>query len=227
HHKQKDTGNQNTLVEQNHKQKDTGNHEMLEVVSKHTGQSPIPFLPFRYQFLQLIKNFDFIFFIGLIFLNGITRSANNLYIAIYQTQVLKIKGMSNDEIKKIPTIFRPITTILGKNAVSTTTTCSTIVEIIFLFLSFNITKNFGLYWPLFFAQVAQTIRNFGYFLMPIGYKHSFLITCFLEAQKGVNFSLTHASGVQIVNNLTNENLKSTGQIIYAGAFFSLSSFISG
>lgn len=201
-----------------------------EMAVKHTGMvSPVIALgadiSFGRQFSQLLRNPDFLFFIFLIFLNGITRSANNLYISLYQTRVLKLKGVRPPD--SAPVFAQKLINGLGENAISTANSCSTVVEMIFLFLSLNITKHFGLYWPLFFAQFAQTIRNLGYFLMPPESEFSFLITCLLETAKGVNFSLTHASGVQIVNNISPLNLKSTAQIIYAGAFFSLSSFISG
>lgn len=177
------------------------------------------------QLRVLMNNSNFIFFLFIILLNGITRSAIGMFLPHYQTTVLRLEPYELSD--KIPLPLRNLIQPFNKNAISTSTSFGTLTEISFLFLSFNITKHFGMYWPLFFAQIAHLLRNLGYFLMPPDHKHTFLISCFLETAKGINFSLTHASGVQIAHALAPKHLKTTAQILYAGAFFSVSSLISG
>lgn len=205
-------------------EKNDENSQSIEVKDKKEKKTKADYHIFD-QWVELAKNKEFLFFAFIILLNGITRTALSLYLGIYQTEVLNLRGykISGD----LPVFFKNFINIFNKNAVSTTTACGTLVEVLFLFLSLNINSKLGLYWPLLIAQVAQLFRNIGYCILPYNSKNVFAVSCLLETCKGINFALTHSSGVQIANLIAPNHLKSTCQMIYGGVFFSLASFISG
>lgn len=173
----------------------------------------------------LLHNKEYVFFIFIIFLNGVTRAGMTIYLSIFLDEVLQLQ--SYDLSSKIPTFFANMINIFNNNPLSTTAMCGTILEILILFYSQNIVNSLGLYWPLLFAQIAQFARFAGYYILPYDHKHVFLYTCLFETIKGVNFGLTHSSGVQIANKLCPPHLKATSQMIYTGTFTGLASFFSG
>lgn len=179
----------------------------------------------NYSWFDLFKNKPYMFFIFIILLNGITRTAMSMYLQIYQIQVLKLKGYHISE--KIPFFLRKIIELFNRNAISTTTTCSVIFEMLCLYYSQNIISACGLYWPLFIAQIAQFLRFFGYWNLKCSNKHVYGWSMLLETLKGVNFGLTHASGVQIAHQMCPPHAKASSQMIYAGVFSGISSLISG
>ncbi|KAG0441175.1 hypothetical protein DMUE_1250 [Dictyocoela muelleri] len=179
----------------------------------------------RNSWIELLKNFNYMFFIFIILLNGITRAGMTLYLSDYFKSVLRLKSYSLP--KSWPGIIKTPIGILNDNVLSTTATFGVIFELICLFFSKNIIGMFGLYWPLLFAQIFQFLRFFGYYTLSYKGSNLFMAACFLEMLKGLNFGLTHASGVQIATILCPPYLKATSQMIYSGTFVSVSSIVAG
>lgn len=173
---------------------------------------------------ELIKNSEYMFFIFIIFLNGVSRAAMTLYLGIFLQDVLKLQSY---DISGLAAPLRYILKIFNQNPMSTTSLCGVVLEIIIMFYSSAIISFFGLYWPLLIAQFAQFIRFFGYFSLSPDNSHAFLFACLLETCKGINFGLTHSSAVLIANDLCPPHLKATSQMIYTGTFTGLAAFFAG
>ncbi|TBT98734.1 MFS_1-like transporter [Hamiltosporidium magnivora] len=174
---------------------------------------------------DLLRNKAYMFFILIILLNGITRSAMTTYLTIYQSEILELKGYSIPE--HWPGFIRTIINIFNENPLATSSFFGVILEITILYNSNYITTRFGLYWPLLFAQVSQFIRFFAYFCMSYKNPHAFAFSCSFELMKGLNFGFTHTSGVQLATIMCPPHLKSTSQMIYSGTFTGLSSIFAG
>ncbi|EJW02424.1 hypothetical protein EDEG_00280 [Edhazardia aedis USNM 41457] len=172
---------------------------------------------------QLIKNFDYMFFIFIILLTGITRASLTLYLTEYQTKVLKIESY---DISNYPNFFQIILKPVNKNPISTTTVFGTVLELFVLALSEQIITTFGLSIPLILAQIANLSRFiFYYILKPEG--NPFAYVCLIELLKGVMFGLTHISAQQIAIQKCPKHLKTTSQMIYSGTFTGLSTMLGG
>ncbi|ELA46538.1 hypothetical protein VCUG_01971 [Vavraia culicis subsp. floridensis] len=175
--------------------------------------------------VSFVKNKPYLFFIFIILLNGITRAGMTMYLSIYQTEILMLEGYTLSD--RIPKFLQSIINVVNKNPISTTATCGVLFEIIILYYSQNIVGRCGLYWPLLFAQVAQFVRFAGYYVLPYDNPNTYMFSCLLETMKGVNFGLTHSSGVHIANMMCPPHLKATSQMIYTGTFTGLASFVGG
>lgn len=175
-------------------------------------------------FINLLTNYDYIFFIFIVLLNGITRSAMTMFLTDYWNNSLKLEKY---DITGYSKGFQYIIYIFNNNPVGTCTTFGVVFEIIILFYSQFITNKMGLYWPLLFAQIAQLIRFICYFIINSNYKHRFILCCLFETMKGINFALTHISAVHLAVFMCPSGLKNTSTMIYNGAFTGLSSVIAG
>jgi len=100
-------------------------------------------------------------------------------------------------------------------------------EIVIFFFSESLISSFGLYWPLFFSQVAALVRFFAYYSLSPGNNHVFGLSFLFELLKGVNFGFTHMVGVQLASILCSSEVKATSQMVYNGTFVGLSSMVSG
>lgn len=179
-------------------------------------------------FFELIKNKEYMFFIFIIFLNGLSRAAMTLYLSIYLDKVLNLQPYSVDKSDNF--LKRAFFFIFGKindKPIATTSLAGVVFEITILFQSKRVISAFGLYWPLLFAQIAQFVRFLGYYALPYNNYHVFGYSCLLETCKGINFGLTHSSAVHIANKLCPRHLKSTSQMIYTGTFTALATFFAG
>ncbi|KAG0419310.1 hypothetical protein EQH57_0538 [Dictyocoela roeselum] len=186
---------------------------------QHSGQD------IRNSWIELLTNWNYMFFIFIILLNGITRAGMTLYLSDYFKSVLRLESYKLP--KSWPGIIKAPISILNDNVLSTTATFGVVLEIVCLFFSKNIIGVLGLYWPLLIAQIFQFLRFFGYYLLDHRNKNVFLYACLIEMMKGLNFGLTHASGVQIAAILCPPYLKATSQMIYSGTFVSISSVLAG
>lgn len=179
-------------------------------------------------FKELIRNKEFMFFIFIIFLNGLSRASMTLYLSIYLDQVLNLQPYEVDREDSF--LKRSFFFIFGKindKPIATTSLAGVVFEILILSQSKRIISSFGLYWPLLFAQIAQFLRFLGYYILPFDNYHVFGYSCLLETFKGINFGLTHSSAVHIANRLCPIHLKSTSQMIYTGTFTALATFFAG
>ncbi|KAK1351217.1 MFS_1-like transporter [Hamiltosporidium tvaerminnensis] len=168
--------------------------------------------------IDLLKTKSYMFFIGIIFFIGLGRSVMTLYLTTYLSKVLKIRGF---ECKNSWWFWK----FINENPMATLAFFGVSVEVLILFFLKYISK-IGLYWPLLIAGIAQMIRFIGYYFLKNG-KMAFLWCCGIESMKGINFGLTHSSGVRLANSLCPEHLKSTSQMIYSGSFGGLASVIAG
>ncbi|KCZ76518.1 hypothetical protein H311_02480, partial [Anncaliia algerae PRA109] len=173
-------------------------------------------------FMRLLSNMNYLFFILVIFLNGICRASMTTYLSIYQTKILELKAYD----VKIPLYLYPIK-VFNDLPIFTCSFFGVLVEIILFFCSSAVTTIFGLYWPLLIAQFAALLRFFCYYLLPFDHNHVFLYSCVFELLKGVNFGFTHISGVQLATLLCPAEVKATSQMIYYGVFVGVASMFSG
>ncbi|KAM0685345.1 hypothetical protein COBT_003446 [Conglomerata obtusa] len=174
---------------------------------------------------DLIKNKAYMFFILIILLNGITRASMTMYLTIYLTDIVKLKGYSLPSNWPV-FITYPINLFNG-NPLATAAFFGVILELVILYNSQYITGRFGLYWPLLFAQVFQLLRFVLYFGLNQDSTHAFAFVCMFELMKGLNFGLTHICAVQIATLLCPVHLKTTSQMIYSGTFTGLASALAG
>ncbi|EPR80103.1 Permease of the major facilitator superfamily [Spraguea lophii 42_110] len=174
---------------------------------------------------SLLTNIPYMFFILIIFLNGITRAGMTLYLTIYLQDVLKLKplGLPN----WMPNFLAYPINFFSHQTVATAALFGVVFEILVFFFSKKVLKTIGLFWPLLIAQVAQLIRFMGYYFLPVDSDYAYGLVCLLETMKGVNFGFTHTSGVQIANSFCPDHLRSTSQMIYSGTFVGLATAISG
>lgn len=174
---------------------------------------------------ELMTNRAFIFFILIIFMNGITRASMTLYLTLYLTDVVQLRCYTIPT--SIPKIISYSIAFFNENPLATIALFAVFLEITIMFYSKCIAKRFGLYWPLLFAQLFQLLRFAGYHALNPHSHHAFLYICLLELLKGINFGLTHTCAVQIATKLCPAHLKTTAQMIYSGTFTALSTVIGG
>ncbi|MEN9439616.1 MAG: hypothetical protein RL613_1115 [Fusobacteriota bacterium] len=111
----------------------------------------------------------------------------------------------------------------NNNPLATTAIFGVSLEIFILYNSKWITKRFGLYWPLLFAQIFQLLRFCCCFVLNHDSTYTFAFVCIFELIKGLDFGLTQASAVQIATLLSLPHIKTTSQMIYSGTFTGLAS----
>lgn len=174
---------------------------------------------------ELVGNGEYLFFILIIFLNGLTRAGMTIYLSVYTKYILRIKPYELPV--SWPTWFRSGVGIFNNLPFSTISVFEAILEITILFHSEMITQKIGLFWPLLLAQVAQLVRFISYLLLSHESSHVFVFCCLFELLKGINFGLTHSSGVQLAARMCPPHLKATSQMIYTGIFTAIGSAAAG
>ncbi|EJW02472.1 hypothetical protein EDEG_00275 [Edhazardia aedis USNM 41457] len=172
----------------------------------------------------LLLNKDYMFFIFIILLNGISRAGMTMYLSIYLKDIMEVEGYDLDNW---PSFLVSFLNVFNKSPLSTISFAGVILEIIILFNAERITSFFGLYYPLLFAQAFQCFRFVCYYFAKSGTSHLFPIICIIELMKGLNFGLTHICAVQIANKLCPHHLKTTSQMIYSGTFTGLAGIFAG
>ncbi|OAG31343.1 hypothetical protein NEDG_01821 [Nematocida displodere] len=173
----------------------------------------------RPQIMQALKSGAYLFFLFIILLNGITRGVLTVYLTSYYKGILDFNKLSPPT--NLPKSLQWVMNIFYKNPVSTCSTFGVILEICIFFYSKTILGWTGLYWAFLISQVAQGVRFFAYTQLSPTNPYRFELACAIELLKGINFGLTHLSGVQLAVLLVPSNLKSTSQMIYAGTFVCL------
>ncbi|KAF7698639.1 hypothetical protein CDIK_1365 [Cucumispora dikerogammari] len=168
----------------------------------------------RVRLLDLITNFPYMYFIVIIFLNGISRQGMTLFFQNYRSSFLNLEPYDLSALPRILAI--PLHYTFNNNPISTTDAIGTGIEIACYFNSRRITTVFGLYWPLIFGQLAAIFRFISYFNLSEKNSHKYLITCCIEVLRGINYGMTHVSGVQLVLYMCPKNLKGTSQMVYCG-----------
>ncbi|KAI5181766.1 hypothetical protein NEOKW01_1930 [Nematocida sp. AWRm80] len=171
------------------------------------------------QITKVLKNPPYLFFLFIILLNGITRGIVSVYLSTYYKSILDFNDLSPPSI--LPNQLKWIVKVFYDNPVSTCSGFGVALEILIFFCSKSIVQRLGLYWAFLISQIAQGIRFFAYRMISPSDPYRFEKSCMLELMKGVNFGLTHLSGVQLAVLLVPSNLKTTSQMIYAGTFLCL------
>ncbi|AFN84158.1 putative nucleoside transporter [Encephalitozoon romaleae SJ-2008] len=170
---------------------------------------------------ELMRNREYLFFIFIILLNGFTRSAMTIYLPIYTNYVLNVKPYALPT--SWPTWIRNGLRILNDSPFSTITVFEISLEMGILFYFDAISRKIGLLLPLLLAQVSQVIRFSLYLVLPHTNPHVFAFCCLFEVLKGINFGLSHGSGVQLAEKMCPPHLKTTSQMIYNGTFMAVGS----
>ncbi|KAI5193215.1 hypothetical protein NEMIN01_2415 [Nematocida minor] len=171
------------------------------------------------QFTKVLKNPAYMFFLLIILMNGVTRGVMSMYLSSYYKNILNFNDFKPPS--SLPTYLQWALDVFYANPMSTCSTFGIILEIMIFFSSEWLLGVFGLYWSFLFSQMAQGLRFFLYTFITETDPYRFEKCCAIEFLKGVNFGLTHLSGVQLAVLLVPSNLKSTSQMIYAGTFVCL------
>lgn len=174
-------------------------------------------------FKELITNYDYMFFIFIILLNGLTRASMTIFITVYWKDILKMKPYE----LPLPGVMAAPINIFNKNTTSTANLFGIVLEIVIFFKAQDIIGRIGYFWPLFLAQGSQMLRFVFYWMLPYNYKHSYAVVCGIELLKGLNFGLTHCSAVHLATKLCPPHLKATSQMLYQGTFTGLGSVLAG
>lgn len=174
---------------------------------------------------ELVKNKSYLFFIFMIFLNGVTRQALSIYHTVYLTSVLQLKPYELPS--SWPSWLQTVVGLFNDTPVGTTVMCGMVFEIVLLYHFPRISQAMGLIWPFFISQVFQVFRVACYFLLDYKTPDVFLYCCLIELTRGVYFGLLHPAAVQLAVNLCPPHLKSTSQMIYQGTFTALGSAAGG
>lgn len=174
--------------------------------------------------MKLLGNLDYSYFIMLVLLCGIVRASMTTYLALYMTDVLKFE---KDKPNVGGGLLSPLLQFFWTNKHATTTMCGVALEILIFFNSGRIIRRFGLFQPMFFAMIAQTLRFVGYYAMDYKSKNTFVQCCGLELLKGLVFGLIQSSAAILVTKLAPASMKTTAQTIYHGSYIALGSVLSG
>jgi MFS_1 like family len=176
------------------------------------------------QILTLLRHREYLYFLTVILLNGITRGSMTHYLNLYYKNILKLESASEPPAY-VPWMLSWMAYPFYKSPMATCSFFGIGLEVLILFISDRVLNTLGLHWPLLLSQVAQCVRFLGY--MSIGEATPFKLelACSIELMKGLNFGLTHISGVQLATRLVPPELKATSQTIYAGTFVGLGAFI--
>lgn len=174
---------------------------------------------------ELIRNKEYLFFILIIFLNGLTRAGMTMYLSVYVRDILNVRPY--DLPSGWPIWLKTFVKLFNDLPFSTISVFEVFLEITILFYSQSITQAIGLFWPLLIAQIAQFSRFVFYLLLPRENPHVFMFCCLFELLKGINFGLTHGSGVQLAARMCPPHTKATSQMIYQGMFTAVSSATAG
>jgi len=175
--------------------------------------------------LDLLKNKEYLYFISIILLCGITRAFMTNYLGLYCAKVLKFKEQPNT-IK----VFWPLSILVDaayEHKQSTSTFFGVALEILLFFKSQAITAKLGFFWPILLAQVFQLLRFASYYSLSYQNDKSFAICCLIELLKGANYALIHTSAMLIANSFCPPHLRTRSQLFYNGTFVALGNVLSG
>lgn len=171
------------------------------------------------QISKVLLNPAYMFFLLIILMNGVTRGVMSMYLSSYYKNILNFNDFKPPS--SLPKYAQWALDIFYANPMSTCNTFGILLEIVLFFSSKQLLGLFGLYWSFLFSQMAQGLRFYLYTFIKENDPYRFEKCCVIEFLKGVNFGLTHLSGVQLAVLLVPSNLKSTSQMIYTGTFVCL------
>lgn len=173
----------------------------------------------------LLRNFEYVYFIFIILLCGVSRAFMTNYLGFYYSKVLKF----NDQ-KSPFRLFWPLNLLVDaayNHKQSTSTVFGVALEIIVFYHSSLVTDKLGFFWPILLSQVFQLFRFLSYYTLTYDNPNSFAICCLIELLKGANYSLIHTSALQLANSFCPPYLRTTSQLIYNGVFVAVGTVLSG
>lgn len=174
---------------------------------------------------EILLNWEYMFFIGIIFFNAVTRSGMSHYMSIFQREVLHLKPYNLPS--SWPNWLKDLVGIINNRPVSTLTIFGITFEMLFMFCSGSILKKFGLFLPLLAAQLVALSRFIAYYVIDYKSDHVYAYSCLFELVKGSYFGLAHMSAIQIATKLAPPYLRATSQMVYQGTFNALGALFSG
>jgi len=169
---------------------------------------------------SLLKNREYLYFIFIILLSGITRASMSTYLSLYYQEVLHF---SDPE----PTRGNKIVDMFYRSKISTAAMFGNVLEVIIFFNSSSITSYLGLFWPILLSQFCQLARFLLYFALDPQSNYVFEKSCFIELLKGANYGLLQTAAVQMATKLCPVHLRSSSQVLYTGTFVALGTVLSG
>lgn len=174
---------------------------------------------------DLLTNFEYVYFIFIILLCGISRAFMTNYLGFYYSKVLKFKDQKNTL-----NLFWPLNILADaayEHKQSTSTFFGVAFEIIVFYNSSRVTDKLGFFWPILLSQVFQVFRFMAYYELSYENPNSFAFCCLIELLKGANYSLIHTSALQLANSFCPPHLRTTSQLIYNGVFVAAGTVLSG
>lgn len=173
----------------------------------------------------LLRNAEYMYFIFIILLSGISRAFMTNYLGIYHSKVLNITTQ-----EKNFSVFWPLDYFVEKayeHKQATSTFFGVALEIIVFFNSSYVFNKLGYFWPILLAQIFQLLRFAAYYNLSYENENSFILCCLIEMLKGANYSLIHLSALQLANSFCPPHLRTTSQLVYNGTFVALGTILSG
>jgi hypothetical protein len=174
---------------------------------------------------ELVKNFEFMFFFVIIFLNAISRSALTIYLQLFHKEILMITP------KEVPEDWNSVSKFFFSSffdkPISILATAGVVFEIIILFVADKVINKCGYFLPLVIAQIISLARFLAYYLIDSENPYAYQISCGVELLRGMYFGLIHISSVYIATKMAPSYLRTTSQMIYQGTFGALGFLVSG
>lgn len=174
---------------------------------------------------SLVSNLEYMYFIFIILLCGISRAFMTNYLGIYYSKVLNFKDQPNTL-----NLFWPLNRLADwgyAHKQSTSTLFGVALEILIFYNSSYVTDKLGLLWPIFLSQVFQALRFLAYYSLSYENENSFAFCCLIELLKGASYSFIHTSALQLANSFSPPNLRTTSQLIYNGVFVAIGTVAAG
>lgn len=182
----------------------------------------ISYLP---SFKRLFKNPEYMYFIFIIILCGISRAFMTTYLGLYFTEILSFENQYNNLL--LPWPLNWIVDWSYKHKQSTTILVSVPIEIFVFCKSSSIIEKIGLFWPILLSQISQLMRYICYYYLSYTNKNSFIFCCLFELLKGTNYSFIYLSSLQLADLFCPSDLRTTSQLVFNGAYIAIGTILSG
>jgi Na+/melibiose symporter-like transporter len=154
------------------------------------------------QFLTLLKDPSFTFFLLVIFVTGVAKHILSIFSALF---VWARYGMSESKVG------------ISQGAPA-------FPEMLLFYFGKQINKAIGLHWMLIIAQLATIFRVLAFAFIPREWDWAAYV---IEAFKGVSTSLLIMSGVRLSHELAPPGLEATAQGAFVAVFQGLATAVSG
>ncbi|KGG51858.1 hypothetical protein DI09_25p180 [Mitosporidium daphniae] len=174
----------------------TGTKEDIEALSATKESKP--------SIWTLLSDFNYIFFLVIILINGFARFFLSFFLNLYFTENVKMNPVQSS-----------IAAIMGL-----------LFEIAIFFKAKDLLSSLGIHWMLILGQLAMTVRLWIYYVIPPRVEFLYVFLC-VELLKGINFGFIQPSAVKLSSQYAPPGLMGTCQGIYNGVFTGLGGFTAG